>query len=161
MAIRNSVSGDNSTEDHLVHGTKHLGILRTAGYEAPEEGNRRTTPFRCTIHSARSVQICNSACETGRVVMNIDGTKSDVNFGLQVKKDDVVQLWQLILSSSFMQDCANSDDNNRTIRKIFPSKLLSEYLSPHTVMQIASTDGCVASLICNIRCVDPTSDLCV
>eukprot|EP00956_Cyclotella_meneghiniana_P019615 scaffold33810_cov88-Cyclotella_meneghiniana.AAC.1 len=66
LAIRQSIAvdGASASEDHLVHGSRHLGIVRFAGYEAPDEGNRCTTPYRCVLHSARGVQIGHSACET-------------------------------------------------------------------------------------------------
>eukprot|EP00956_Cyclotella_meneghiniana_P030294 scaffold75760_cov60-Cyclotella_meneghiniana.AAC.4 len=145
LAIRQSIAvdGSSASEDHLVHGSRHLGIVRFAGYQAPEEGNRCTTPYHCVLHSARGVQIGHSACETRRAVFNLDETKLDVNHGLQIKKDDAVQLWQLLLTASFMQDCANSDDTNRLIRKNIPCKLLSEYHSPHTDAKTLAFDGTI------------------
>lgn len=94
MAIRQNQTlcdGDN-VEDHLFHGTKYLGILRYASYEAPQKRKiDKQHPFAChwQVQGERSVQICHTTFETNRCVPNINGTQCDVNDGLQCKKDDI------------------------------------------------------------------------
>ena len=72
----------------------------------------------------------NSAAKGGRLIAHFDGKKSDVNWGIHVKKDDCIQRWDLHMSGSFM--ISNHTDRNKVVQtNLNPFKLM-QYHSPLT-----------------------------
>jgi hypothetical protein len=110
----------------LVRSNCHLGVVKEHGYRQ-QVGNSGTTPFSVILCSARSIQIFNCAAMFGTAVIHIDGTKCRVPWGAHVKPGFTPQLWQAVLSASFVQRSHSNKDPNRFIRKNFSPRLISEF----------------------------------
>ena len=82
--------------------TRYLGILCKYSIEYPPGYHRVTMPLFVQFFDYYSVILSNACSKSGRAVWHMDGTGSQVNWGVVVGPGDCIQRWDLNMSGTFM-----------------------------------------------------------
>ena len=111
-----------------------LGIVRhiLVDYDAMDDNrkqNKEITPFKIQLHDIHATLLFNECARDGRVVINYDGTGSQVPWGCFLPPNTCCQCWKAMMLATFMAPCP---ETNSLVRRHVLAYCLFEYHSTMT-----------------------------